>query len=213
MKTEIVFILDKSGSMAGLEKDTIGGFNALIDKQKQMDGEVKVTTVLFNHHYTLLHDRIDIKGIAPLTEAQYNVSGTTALLDAIGNSIKKMQEIQSVTLKESHPDKIIFVITTDGEENSSTQYNVQMIKKLISKQKELGWEFMFLGANIDAIQTASQMGLHANDAVDFIADSQGTKVIYEAVAEQIISVRSTGKREEHWKASIEKDTIARKKIK
>ena len=211
MKTEIVFILDKSGSMAGLEKDTIGGFNALIEKQKQVDGEVTVTTVLFNHDYTLLHDRINIKGIAPLTEAQYNVSGTTALLDAIGNSIKKMQEIQSVTLKEAHPDKIIFVITTDGEENSSTQYNVHVIKKLISKQKELGWEFMFLGANIDAIATASKLGLHANDAVDFIADSQGTKVIYEAVADQIISVRSTGKRKENWKESIEIDTITRKK--
>ena len=211
MKTEIVFILDKSGSMAGLEKDTIGGFNALIEKQKQMDGEVTVTTVLFNHDYTLLHDRIDIKGIAPLTEAQYNVSGTTALLDAIGNSIKKMQEIQDVTLKEAQPEKIIFVITTDGEENSSTQYNIQTIKKLISKQKELGWEFMFLGANIDAIQTASKMGLHANDAVDFIADSKGTQVIYEALAEQIISVRSTGKREDNWKASIERDTKTRKK--
>ena len=211
MKTEIVFILDKSGSMAGLEKDTIGGFNALIDKQKQMVGEVTVTTVLFNHEYTLLHDRINIKGIAPLTEAQYKVSGTTALLDAIGNSIKKMKEIQNVTLKEAQPDKVIFVITTDGEENSSTQYNVHAIKKLISKQKELGWEFMFLGANIDAIQTAGQMGLHANDAVDFIADSQGTKVIYETVAEQIISVRSTGKREENWKASIERDTKTRKK--
>jgi len=211
MKTEIVFILDKSGSMAGLEKDTIGGFNALIDKQKKLDGEVTVTTVLFNHDYTLLHDRIDIKGIAPLTEDQYNVSGTTALLDAIGISIKKMQEIQNVTLKEAQPDKTIFVITTDGEENSSTQYNIQTIKKLISKQKELGWEFMFLGANIDAIQTANQMGLHADDAVDFIADSQGTKVIYEALADQIISVRSTGKREENWKISIEKDTKARKK--
>ncbi len=210
MKTEIVFILDKSGSMAGLEKDTIGGFNALINKQKQMDGEVTVTTVLFNHDSTLLHDRINIKGIAPLTEAQYNVSGTTALLDAIGNSIKKMQETQSVTLKEAQPDKIIFVITTDGEENSSTQYNVQMIKKLISKQKELGWEFMFLGANIDAVQTASRMGLKEEDAVDFIADSQGTKVIYEAVAEQIISVRQTGKRQHNWKASIEKDTNTRK---
>ena len=211
MKTEIVFILDKSGSMAGLEKDTIGGFNALIDKQKKLDGEVTVTTVLFNHKYTLLHDRIDIKGIAPLTESQYNVSGTTALLDAIGNSIKKMQEIQHVTSKEAQADKVIFVITTDGEENSSTQYNVHAIKKLISKQKELGWEFMFLGANIDAIQTASKMGLHANDAVDFIADSQGTKVIYEAVAEQLISVRSTGKREDNWKASIEYDTRKRKK--
>lgn len=211
MKTEIVFILDKSGSMAGLEKDTIGGFNALINKQKQLEGDVTVTTVLFNHDYTLLHDRIDIKGIAPLTEDQYNVSGTTALLDAIGISIKKMQEIQNVTLKEAQPDKTIFVITTDGEENSSTQYNIQTIKKLISKQKELGWEFMFLGANIDAIQTANQMGLHADDAVDFIADSQGTKVIYEALADQIISVRSTGKREENWKISIEKDTKARKK--
>ena len=211
MKTEIVFNLDKSGSMAGLEKDTIGGFNALIDKQKKLDGEVTVTTVLFNHDYTLLHDRIDIKGIAPLTEDQYNVSGTTALLDAIGISIKKMQEIQNVTLKEAQPNKTIFVITTDGEENSSTQYNIQTIKKLISKQKELGWEFMFLGANIDAIQTANKMGLHADDAVDFIADSQGTKVIYEALADQIISVRSTGKREENWKISIEKDTKARKK--
>ena len=121
MKTEIVFILDKSGSMAGLEKDTIGGFNALIEKQKQMEGEVTVTTVLFNHDYTLLHDRINIKGIAPLKEAHYSVSGTTALLDALGNSIKKMQHIQNATLKEAQPDKIIFVITTDGEENSSTQ--------------------------------------------------------------------------------------------
>ena len=211
MKTEIVFILDKSGSMAGLEKDTIGGFNALIEKQKQMEGEVTVTTVLFNHDYTLLHDRINIKGIVPLTEAHYSVSGTTALLDALGNSIKKMQHIQNATLKEAQPDKIIFVITTDGEENSSTQYNIQTIKKLISKQKELGWEFMFLGANIDAIQTASKMGLHENDAVDFIADSQGTKVIYESLSAQIYHLRANGKREENWKEAIEKDTKARKK--
>lgn len=210
MKTEIVFILDKSGSMAGLEKDTIGGFNALIEKQKQVDGEVTVTTVLFNHDYTLLHDRINIKGIAPLTKAHYSVSGTTALLDALGNAIKKMQEIQNATLKEAQADKIIFVITTDGEENSSTEYNIETIKKLISKQKELGWEFMFLGANIDAIQTASQMGLHEDDAVDFIADSEGTKVIYESLSEQLYLLRTNGKREENWKESIEKDTKARK---
>ena len=211
MKTEIVFILDRSGSMGGLETDTIGGFNALLKKQKEVEGEVTVTTVLFDDKYELLHDRMNIQGIAPLTEEQYFVRGTTALLDAIGRSIEKMQHIQHVTLKKARADKVLFVITTDGEENSSESFTAEKIKKLISKQKELGWEFMFLGANIDAIETASKLGLNKDDAVDYIADGEGTKVVYESVAEALTSIRTTGKRQKNWSASIQTDYLTRNK--
>lgn len=211
MRTELVFILDRSGSMAGLEKDTIGGFNSMIDKQKQLDGEATVTTVLFDDHYEVLHDRINLKGISPLTENEYFVRGTTSLLDAIGKTIAKMKEVEKATLPEARAEKVMFVITTDGEENSSKEYSIEQIKKVISMQKELGWEFVFLGANIDAIQTATSLGLHADDAVDYIADSKGTEVLYMAVNETIAQVRSNGAKSKRWKEQIEKDFYSRKK--
>ena len=149
--SELVFILDRSGSMSGLEKDTIGGFNSMLEKQKKEEGEAIITTVLFDNKYELLHDRINIKGISPITEKEYYVRGTTALLDAVGRTIEKIENAHKHTLEAERPSKVLFVITTDGMENSSTRYNYEKIKRMIEdKKKEFGWEFIFLGANIDA---------------------------------------------------------------
>ena len=172
-RTELVFILDKSGSMAGLESDTIGGFNAMLKKQQKADGEAYVTTVLFNHDYDLLHDRIQIKGISSMTEKDYEVGGTTALLDAIGFTIQKIINVQKRTNESERANKVLFVITTDGMENASREFTVDKIKKMIGKQKEkYGWEFIFLGANIDALTTAAKFGIEEEFAVDYHADSK-----------------------------------------
>jgi uncharacterized protein YegL len=155
--TEVVFILDKSGSMAGLETDTIGGYNSMLNKQRKAEGVAIVTTVLFNHQYELLHDRINVRGISPITESDYEVGGTTALLDAIGFSIQKIVNVQKHTSVDEQADKVLFVITTDGMENASREFTPDKIKNIIKHQKEkYGWDFIFLGANIDAISTAAQ---------------------------------------------------------
>ncbi|MDA8226514.1 MAG: VWA domain-containing protein, partial [Desulfitobacterium hafniense] len=156
--TELVFILDKSGSMSGLESDTIGGFNAMVSKQQKEPGEAIVTTVLFDDNYELLHDRISIKGIRPITEKEYYVGGCTALLDAIGKTIQKISNVQKQTSEDQRADKVVLVITTDGMENASREYTADSIKKMIERQKEkYDWEFIFLGANIDAIATAAKV--------------------------------------------------------
>ena len=153
--TELVFILDKSGSMAGLESDTIGGFNAMLQKQKALPGACRITTVLFDNRYELLHDRIDIRAVSPVTEREYQVGGSTALLDAIGRTIQKLAGVQRNTAEEYRADKVMFVIITDGAENSSREYSSQRVKAMIEHEKEkYGWEFVFLGANIDAVETA-----------------------------------------------------------
>ena len=158
--TEVVFILDKSGSMAGLEADTIGGYNSMLNKQQKAEGEAFVTTVLFDHGYEILHDRINVRGISPITEKDYEVGGTTALLDAIGFTIQKIVNVQKHTSEEERADKVLFVITTDSMENASREFSQNKIKKMIEHQKEkYGWDFMFLGANIDAISTAAQFGI------------------------------------------------------
>ena len=209
MKTEIVFILDRSGSMAGLEKDTIGGYNAMLKKQKQIAQQATVTTVLFDDEYTLLHDRIDINGIAPMTEKEYEVRGATALLDAIGKSIMKMEQVQNATLVEARAEKILFVITTDGEENASVEFTYPKIKKLVERQKERGWEFIFLGANIDAIGEASKLGIEAERAVQYHADSEGTQVNFATLSEAIVEFRQTGSIKSKWKEKIEQDFSSR----
>ena len=208
--TEIVFILDRSGSMSGLESDTIGGYNAMLTKQKDAEGEAIVTTVLFNHEYELLHDRINVKGVAPLSQKDYEVSGTTALLDAIGHTINKIKKAQNATLKEHQADKVLFVITTDGLENSSHEFNYKKIKQMIGQQKECGWEFIFLGANIDAIGTASELGIDSDHAVEFHADEEGVQMNFSVVTETVLNYRKEGKIEKDWKKEIEADYKRRK---
>lgn len=204
--TEIVFILDRSGSMAGLETDTIGGFNSMLNKQKKAEGEAFVTTVLFNHHSEIVHDRINIRGISPITEADYEVGGTTALLDAIGFSIQKIVNVQKYTNEDERAEKVLFVITTDGMENASREYTPEKIKNMIEHQKEkYGWDFMFLGANIDAVETAAQFGIDEDFAVDYHADNIGTKLNYESVSEAVVKLRSGKKIDRSWKEGIERD--------
>lgn len=204
--TELVFILDRSGSMAGLETDTIGGFNAMLRKQQKVEGEAFVTTVLFNHHYELLHDRINVRGISPLNEKDYEVGGTTALLDAIGFSIQKMINVQKRTSENERAEKVLFVITTDGIENASREFTAGKIKKMVEHQKaKYGWEFMFLGANIDAVSTAAKFGIEEDFAVDYHADHIGTQLNYEAVNEAVMNLRKGKKIDRSWKEGIERD--------
>ena len=210
-RTELVFILDRSGSMSGLESDTIGGYNAMLEKQKKEAGEATVTTVLFDDKYELLHDRIDLKGIAPITDREYYVRGCTALLDAIGKTIQKIVNVQKHTSPENRADKVLFVITTDGMENASREYTYDKIRALVERQKqEYGWEFLFLGANIDAISTARRFGIGADRAVNYHADSQGTRLNYEVVSETVSCMRSGAPIAADWKQKIEKDFKSRK---
>jgi uncharacterized protein YegL len=204
--TEIVFILDKSGSMSGLETDTIGGFNSMLNKQKKAEGEAFVTTVLFDHGYELLHDRINVRGISPMTDKDYEVGGTTALLDAIGFTIQKIVNVQKRTSLEERAGQVLFIITTDGMENASREFSPSKIKKMIKHQKEkYGWDFMFLGANIDAVSTAAQFGIDEDFAVDYHADEIGTKLNYEMVNEAVSNLRHGKKIDRSWKEGIERD--------
>lgn len=204
--TELVFILDKSGSMAGLEADTIGGYNTMLMKQQKAEGEAFVTTVLFSHHYELLHERINVRGISPITAEDYEVGGTTALLDAIGFTIQKMINVQKRTSEEERAEKVLFVITTDGAENASREYTTDKIKKMVQQQKEkYGWGFIFLGANIDAISTAARFGIDEDFAVEYHADQIGTQLNYEAVNEAVVNLRSGKKMDRSWKKGIERD--------
>lgn len=205
-KTEIVFIIDRSGSMSGLEEDTIGGYNSMLKKQQIEEGEARVTTVLFDNEYKIVHDRGDIREIRPLTDKEYFVRGTTALLDAVGTTINKIVSATKNTKKEYQADKVMFVIITDGMENSSREYTYEKVKKMIEKQKEeYNWEFIFLGANIDAVETASRFGIAEDRAANYNADSQGTALNYEAVSEVITDIRLEREVTSKWKAGIEKD--------
>lgn len=191
--TELVFILDKSGSMAGLENDTIGGFNSMLRKQKALDGECRITTVLFDNRYELLHDRIDIQAVSPMTEKEYQVGGSTALLDAIGRTVHKLVSVQKNTAEEYRAENVMFVIITDGEENASREYSPQKVKNMIEKEREkYGWEFVFLGANIDAVETAGRFGIAPDRAVDYVPDSAGTELNFQAMSETVACFRATG---------------------
>lgn len=210
--TELVFILDRSGSMSGLEADTIGGFNALLKKQQEGPGEAFVTTVLFDNNYELLHDRINIKGIRPITEKEYYVGGSTALLDAIGKTIHKIGNVQRNTSDELRADKVMFVITTDGQENASCEYTYQKVREMVEWQKtRYGWEFIFLGANIDAVGTAAGLGISADRAANFHADNQGTQLNYQVVSDAVSELRACREINDSWKASIDKDFKSRGK--
>lgn len=191
--TELVFILDKSGSMGGLEKDTIGGYNSMLEKQKAVEGECVITTVLFDNNYELLHDRIDIRAVKPITEEEYFVGGSTALLDAIGKTVGKIGNAQKNTAEEYRAEKVMFVIITDGEENASRRYSAETVREMIKRQKEkFGWEFIFLGANIDAVETAGRFGIDADRAVDYVPDSEGTELNFCMMTETIAEYRQTG---------------------
>jgi len=204
--TELVFILDRSGSMAGLETDTIGGFNSVLDKQKKEEGDALVTTVLFDHDYELLHDRINIKNLEGISAKEYYVRGTTALLDAMGRTINYIGNAISDTAKEDRPDKVVFVIITDGMENSSQEFSKDKVKAMIEKQKkEYSWEFVFLGANMDAIKTAADFGIDEDRASNFCADSQGINLNYTAICNFVSEMRMGKKVDHSWKSEIEKD--------
>lgn len=191
--TELVFILDKSGSMSGLEKDTIGGFNSMLDQQSKVDGECVITTVLFDNRYELLHDRIDIRAVQPITGKEYFVCGSTALLDAIGRTIHKIDTAQKNTTEDYRAEKVMFVIITDGEENASRHYSSMQIREMIQRQKErYGWEFIFLGANIDAVETAGRFGIDADRAVDYVPDSEGTELNFRIMSQTVATFRECG---------------------
>ncbi len=205
-KTELVFILDRSGSMSGLERDTIGGFNSMIEKQKKEKGECYVSTVLFDDVSEVLHDRIKLENVPKMTENDYTVRGCTALIDAIGGAIHHIGNIHKYARAEDVPDNTLFVITTDGQENASRRYTSKKVKEMISRQKEkYGWEFLFIGANIDAVSTASRYGISSDRAVNYNADSEGTQIVYEAVAKAVCNVRASAPLGSNWCHSIDDD--------
>ena len=218
--TEIVYILDRSGSMSGLEADTIGGFNSMIEKQKQTGEKAYVSTVLFDDRNEVIHDRVPIEKVDKITNKEYFVRGSTALLDAVGGAIKHIINIHKYAREEDRPDKTIFVITTDGMENASMNYNYKQVKKMIEKeQKEYGWEFIFIGANIDACAEAERFGIRKERAVNYIHDDIGTKLIYEGVSQAMCAameadspmVMEESLSNNGWKKGIVFDYLRRKK--
>ena len=209
--TEMVFILDKSGSMAGLETDTIGGFNSMIERQKKESGEALVSTVLFSNRSTVLHDRVDIKCVEPLTDRQYQVGGCTALIDAIGCAIHHIGNVHKYARPEDIPAHTIFVIMTDGMENASHLYSSDEVKAMVEKEKaKYGWEFLFLGANIDAVETAAHFGINEDRAVNFHNDAVGQALNYTEVSVAVSQVRANAPLGRDWKKKIEEDYRSRK---
>ena len=209
--TELVFILDKSGSMSGLEADTIGGFNGMIEKQKKEAGEALVSTVLFSNESSVLHDRVDLRKIEPMTDQQYFVGGCTALIDAIGGAIHHIGNVHKYAREEDRPEHTVFIITTDGMENASRRYTSDQVKAMVKRQKEkYGWEFLFLGANIDAVETAAHFGIDEDRAVTFYNDAQGQALNYSEVSEAVRTVRACMPLTRGWKQKIEEDYKSRK---
>ena len=203
--TEMVFILDRSGSMAGLVSDTIGGFNGMIEKQKKEEGKALVTTVLFDSESSTLHDRVDLQEIGPMTEKEYCVGGCTALLDALGGTIHHVMDIHRYIRPEDVPEHVIFVVTTDGMENASREYTADGVRKLVKERREAGWEFLFLGANIDAVKTGERFGFAKENAVNYHADSVGTQAVYKSVGKAMASMRSAGAVDACWAEEVAVD--------
>ncbi len=211
--TELVLIIDRSGSMAGMESDTIGGINAVLDRNRKLEGECLVTTVLFDDHRKTLHDRIPIEKVPKLTEDDYQVRGCTALLDAVGKTIKHISRVQKYMPEEYKPKHVIFAITTDGLENASRDFTYAEVKRLIKHKQEKGWEFLFLGANIDAEEEAERLGIPEDRAATYECDSDGSVAMYEAVAMASCAMRSAPVEKRvgsSWRESIEKDNNRRK---
>lgn len=208
--TELVFILDRSGSMAGLESDTIGGFNAMIEKQKKQDGLCWVSTVLFANESRVVHDRVRLEEVRPMTEDDYVVGGCTALIDAIGDAIHHVTNVHKYARAEDVPAHTVFVITTDGMENASRKYSAAEVRKKIkAMQEERGWEFLFIGANIDAVETASRFGIAQDRAVNYHADKKGTRVVYECVGKALGCVRANAPMSAKWSEEIAEDFASR----
>ena len=209
--TELVFILDRSGSMSGLEADTIGGFNSMIEKQKKETGEALISTVLFDNFSEVIHDRVPVGKVKPMTDRDYSVRGCTALLDAIGGAIHHVGNIHKYARREDVPEHTLFVITTDGMENASRRYDSERVRRMIERQKQrYGWEFLFLGANIDAVETAEHFGIGADRAVNYHSDHAGTQMNYEVVCEAISTVRCSAPLGADWKKRIDDDFRSRK---
>ena len=210
--TELVFILDRSGSMAGLEADTIGGFNAMLEKQRREEGNAYLSAVLFSNDSTVLYDRADIKRVEPMTERQYFVGGCTALLDAIGGAVHHIGNIHKYAREEDRPHKTVFVIITDGMENASRRYTYDEVRRIVELQREkYGWEFLFLGANMDAISAARRFGIREDRAVRYECDARGTHLNFEVVSETIGCIREGARPSANWKARIERDYTERGK--
>lgn len=208
--TELVFIIDRSGSMHGLEKDTIGGFNSMIEKQKKQNGKCYVSTVLFDDISTVLHDRLLLENVPEMTENDYFVGGCTALIDAIGSAIHHIGNIHKYTREEDVPQNTMFVIITDGYENASHIYNSDIVKKMIERQKnKYGWEFLFIGANIDAVETAANFGIDKDRAVNYCADQTGTSVVYDAVCMAVEDIRENCQIKPDWSRTIDEDFKSR----
>lgn len=203
--TEIVFILDRSGSMGGLEADTIGGFNSMLLRQKKERGEAYVSTVLFDNTCDVLHDRLPIEKVEPITEKDYYVRGCTALIDAIGGAVEHIRNIHKHARKEDVPEHTIFIITTDGMENASRRYTSDKVKRMIEEQKQKGWEFIFLGANIDAVETARQIGISSERAVNYRSSRKGTAINFEAMSCAISDLRCNDQLGDEWRAQIDAD--------
>lgn len=203
--TELVFILDRSGSMHGLEKDTIGGFNSMIEKQRKEEGDCLVSAVLFNQRSDVLYDRVSLKDIREMTEKDYVPSGCTALIDALGGAIKHIRNVHKYIREEDIPAHTVFVITTDGLENASHHYSSDQVKRMVAEQKEKGWEFLFLGANIDAVETAKMYGIDKDRSVNFVPDSIGNAKNFVVLSETIAKFRAKGKIDADWSEEIEED--------
>ncbi len=200
--TELVLILDRSGSMAGLESDTIGGFNSMIEKQKKLDGKCFVSTVLFDNESEVLHDRIDLADVPKMTDKEYFPRGCTALLDAVGGAIHHIGNIHKYARKEDVPEHTLFCITTDGMENASRKYDLKKVRKMIEAKKEIGWEFIFIGANIDAVSAAADIGISEDRAVNYTASACGTASVYDAMSAVTSSVRGCVPIERNWKKKV-----------
>ena len=210
--TELVFIIDRRGSMQGLEADTIGGFNSMVEKQKSEEGECLVSTVLFDDVSEVIHDRVKLEDIKPMTRKDYYVRGCTALIDAIGGAIHHIGNVHKYARTEDVPKNTLFVITTDGMENASHIYSSDKVKKMIEKQKEkYGWEFIFIGANIDSVETAARIGIGADRAVNYVHDDEGTRIMYDTVARAASGLRCESTMDADWAEDINRDFKNRNK--
>lgn len=210
--TELVFVLDRSGSMSGLEKDTIGGFNSMIKKQKKQDGKCYVSTILFDNFSEVIHDRVSLDEIKPMTDDDYTVGGCTALMDTLGDAIRHIANIHKYARLEDVPEHTMFVITTDGMENASHRYTAEKVKQMIEHEKEkYGWEFLFIGANIDAVETASRYGIAPERAVNYHADERGTSVVYDTISDAVCNLRACTPLTADWSKNIDEDFKRRSK--